>query len=58
MSGGRLVEAMGLNKTHLLRSSPNQRCTPPGWLLSEETSAVHGKNQGVLDLSLSGAKIK
>lgn len=49
---------MGMNKTYLLRSSPNQRCTPPGCLLSEGASAVHGKNQGVLDLSLSGAKIK
>lgn len=42
---------MGLNKMHLLHSSPNQQCTPPGWLLSEGASAGHGKNQGALDLS-------
>lgn len=65
--GGReerkLAEAMGLNETHLLCSSINQHCISLRRLLNEGASVVSGKrvhvkNQGVLDLSPSDAKIK
>lgn len=61
--GGGWWKRVGLKEMHLLRSSPNQCLAGLGRLLSEGASAVNGtwahlKQQGLLDLSPGGAKIK